>query len=292
MTPACLRLDTRPRLPPRARAMAVMAALGAVTALISSLPSPLPDIRLSDPDILINARGVPLHAGIAFGGMIVSMLWLWVSRDPAKCLIAMALTLMGWLAAVNTANDVINAVQGSALFGTVEGAKANREMVAWLAGGLLAGAVGAGLTTFGVGVPAMAIRRTQAWMFVVAVGALVEPPPLSCRATRRHHPPVLALAGCGCGGNRLWCHLAKGGSARKRECALPLLNSIVGSEAGRGMRALATGLTFFAKRAAQAILVMLVIAVIAFAVKGALGDPLREIMGEAVPEAERAEAQA
>ena len=54
------------------------------------------------------------------------------------------------------------------------------------------------------------------------------------------------------------------------------------------MQALATGLAFFAKRAAQAILVMLAIAVIAFAVKGALGDPLREIMGEAVPEAERA----
>ena len=34
---------------------------------------------------------------------------------------------------------------------------------------------------------------------------------------------------------------------------------------------------------------MLAIALIAFAVKGALGDPLREIMGEAVPEAERAE---
>jgi peptide/nickel transport system permease protein len=34
---------------------------------------------------------------------------------------------------------------------------------------------------------------------------------------------------------------------------------------------------------------MLAIVVIAFAVKGALGDPLREIMGEAVPEAERAE---
>jgi peptide/nickel transport system permease protein len=54
------------------------------------------------------------------------------------------------------------------------------------------------------------------------------------------------------------------------------------------MQALATGLTFLAKRAAQAIVVMLAIAVIAFAVKGALGDPLREIMGEAVPEAERA----
>ena len=55
------------------------------------------------------------------------------------------------------------------------------------------------------------------------------------------------------------------------------------------MRAFATGLTFFAKRAAQAILVMIAIAMIAFAVKGALGDPLREIMGEAVPEAHRAE---
>ena len=55
------------------------------------------------------------------------------------------------------------------------------------------------------------------------------------------------------------------------------------------MRAFATGLTFFAKRAAQAILVMIAIAMIAFAMKGALGDPLREIMGEAVPEAQRAE---
>ena len=55
------------------------------------------------------------------------------------------------------------------------------------------------------------------------------------------------------------------------------------------MQALGASLAFVAKRAAQAILVMLTIAVIAFAVKGALGDPLREIMGEAVPEAERAE---
>src|SRR2546427_9814685 len=55
------------------------------------------------------------------------------------------------------------------------------------------------------------------------------------------------------------------------------------------MRAFATGLAFFAKRTAQAILVMLTIAVVAFAVKGALGYPLREIMGEAVPTAERAE---
>ena len=55
------------------------------------------------------------------------------------------------------------------------------------------------------------------------------------------------------------------------------------------MKALAAGLTFFARRLLQAALVMLAILIIAFAVRSALGDPLREIVGEAVPEAERAE---
>ncbi len=55
------------------------------------------------------------------------------------------------------------------------------------------------------------------------------------------------------------------------------------------MKAIAAGLTFIARRLAQAALVMLAILVIAFAVRAALGDPLREIMGEAVPEAEREE---
>ena len=84
----------------------------------------------------------------------------------------MMLTLAGWLAAVNTANDVINTIQGSALFGTMEGAKVYREMVGWLTGGLLGGAVGAGLTAFGTGVAATAIRRPEAWMLIVVVGAI------------------------------------------------------------------------------------------------------------------------
>ncbi len=49
------------------------------------------------------------------------------------------------------------------------------------------------------------------------------------------------------------------------------------------------GFTFFARRLTQAALVMLAILIIAFAVRAALGDPLREIMGEAVPESEREE---
>jgi hypothetical protein len=163
---------TLPRPPARARAIAVMAGVGAFTGLISSLPSPLPDLRLEDPEILINADGIPLHAGIAFGAGLAVMLWLWVNRDIGKCLLTMALTLMGWLAAVNTANDMMSAVVGSELFGTVEGAKASREMLGWILAGLVGGAIGAGLTAFGTGIAARAIRRPEAWGLIVVIGAL------------------------------------------------------------------------------------------------------------------------
>jgi len=54
------------------------------------------------------------------------------------------------------------------------------------------------------------------------------------------------------------------------------------------MTALISGAAFIARRLMQAVLVMLAILVLAFAVRESLGDPLREIMGQAVPEAERA----
>ncbi|MGH6735737.1 MAG: hypothetical protein ACRECX_06610 [Methyloceanibacter sp.] len=168
-----LRADTPPRPPPGPQAVAIMAAVGVLTGLISAIPSPLPDIRLDDTGLLINAEVVPLHAGIAFGAAIAAMLWLWVARDPAKCLLAMALVLIGWLAAVNTANDVFTATVGSELFGTVEGAKARRETIGLLLAGLSGGAIGAGLTAFGSGIPAEAIRRPRAWMLIVVVGALL-----------------------------------------------------------------------------------------------------------------------
>src|SRR4029078_10524815 len=53
------------------------------------------------------------------------------------------------------------------------------------------------------------------------------------------------------------------------------------------IKASATGVAFLARRLAQALLVMLAVLVIAFAVRSSLGAPLREIVGEAVPEAER-----
>jgi hypothetical protein len=164
---------TLPKPPARARAIAIMTAVGAVTGLVSSLPTPLPDMRLEDPEILINAEGIPLHAGIAFGAGVALMLWLWANRDLSKCLLAMALTLMGWLAAVNTANDVMTAVVSSELFGTVEGAKASREVIGWVLAGLIGGAIGAGLTAFGAGIPAQAIRRPEAWGLIVVTGTLL-----------------------------------------------------------------------------------------------------------------------
>lgn len=172
MTWDFLKIDVLPRPPPRARAATIMAGVGLLTGLISSLPSPLPDLRLEEPQLLINAEGIPLHAGIAFGAGVAVMLWLWVNRDPAKCLLAMALTLMGWLAAVNTANDVMQAVVSSELFGTIEGAKASRELVGWVLAGMIGGAIGAGLTAFGAGIAAPFLRRPQAWGLIVGVGAL------------------------------------------------------------------------------------------------------------------------
>jgi hypothetical protein len=163
---------TIPKPPARSRAIAVMAGVGILTGLISSLPSPLPEIRLEEPEILINAEGVPLHAGIAFGVGLATMLWLWVSRDLGKCLLVMVLTLAGWLAAVNTANDVLSVVVDSDLFGTVEGAKANREVVGWVLAGLVGGAIGAGLIAFGAGIADRAIWSPEGWGPIVATGAL------------------------------------------------------------------------------------------------------------------------
>jgi hypothetical protein len=162
-----------PRPPARPRAIAVMAGVGVLTGLISSMPSPLPDLRLEDPEILINASGIPLHAGVAFGVGVAIMLWLWVNRDLGKCLLAMALMLMGWLAAVNTANDMMSTVVSSELFGTVEGAKASREMLGWILAGVVGGAIGAGLTAFGTGIVVPAIRRPEAWGLIVITGALL-----------------------------------------------------------------------------------------------------------------------
>jgi len=165
-----LMADTLPRPSPGTGVVLSMAGLGALTGLISSIPSPFPDMRLDDAGLLLNASGVPLHAGIAFGLGIGLMMWLWVNRDPAKCLLAMALTLIGWLAAVNTANDVFQAIVGSELFGTVQGAKASREVVGLVLAGLGGGAVGAGLTAFGSGIPAEPIRRPKNWILIVVVG--------------------------------------------------------------------------------------------------------------------------
>jgi hypothetical protein len=163
---------TPPKPPPRTGAVTIMAGVGILTGLVSSLPSPLPELRLEQPEFLINTRSVPLHAGIAFGAGLAAMLWLWISRDVGRCLLAMAFTILGWLLAANTANDVIAAVVGSELFGTEAGAKTKREVVGWIVAGLVGGGIGAGLAAFGVGIVAPAMKRLAAWGPIVVTGAL------------------------------------------------------------------------------------------------------------------------
>ncbi len=173
MTAAFLRIDAHPHIPARARAIATMAGLGLLTGLISCVPSPLPDIRWDEPEILINARTIPLHAGIAFGAMLAGVTWLWLTRDRLKCLLVFAFGLAAWLVAVNTASEVFSNIVASELFGTTPGAKDNREILGLLVGGLAGGAAGSGLVTFGLGFATPQIRRMQSALPIVATGTVL-----------------------------------------------------------------------------------------------------------------------
>jgi hypothetical protein len=173
MTAAFLRIDAHPHIPARARAIATMAGLGLLTGLISCVPSPLPDIRWDEPEILINARTIPLHAGIAFGAMLAGVTWLWLTRDRLKCLLVFAFGLAAWLVAVNTASEVFSNIVASELFGTKPGAKDNREILGLLVGGLTGGAAGSGLVTFGLGFATPQIRRMQSALPIVATGTVL-----------------------------------------------------------------------------------------------------------------------
>ncbi|WP_108681015.1 hypothetical protein [Methyloceanibacter sp. wino2] len=167
-----LKDDTQPRLPNRARVVLTMALVGILTGLISSLPSPLPSIRLEEDGLILNAASSPLHAGLAFAIGIAACMWAWVSREASKCLLTAVLVFLGWLAAVNTANDLYQFLIGSGAFGSETGAKATREASGLIIGGVVAGAVGAGLSAFGAGIPAAAIRRPQNWGLIVLAGAV------------------------------------------------------------------------------------------------------------------------
>jgi hypothetical protein len=173
MTAAFLRIDAHPHIPARARAIVTMAGLGLLTGLTSCVPSPLPDIRWDEPEILINARTIPLHAGIAFGAMLAGVTWLWLTRDRLKCLLVFAFGLAAWLVAVNTASEVFSNIVASELFGTTPGAKDNREILGLLVGGLAGGAAGSSLVTFGLGFATPQIRRMQSALPIVATGTVL-----------------------------------------------------------------------------------------------------------------------
>ena len=168
-----LKDDTVPRLPNRARVVLTMALVGVLTGWISSLPTPLPSIRLDDDELILNTASSPLHAGLAFAIGVAICMWAWVSRDMSKCLLTALLVLLGWLAAVNTANDLYQVLISSEAFGTETGAKAARESTGLIVGGVVAGGVGAGLSAFGAGIPAASIRQPRNWGLIVLAGAAV-----------------------------------------------------------------------------------------------------------------------
>ena len=139
--------------------------------MISSLPTPLPLIRLEEDGLILNTASSPLHAGLAFAIGVAICIWAWVSRDVHKCVLTFTLVFLGWLAAVNTANDLYQILIGLSGFGTDAGAKATREASGLIVGGVVAGGVGGGLSAFGAGVPAAAIRQRRNWALIVLAGA-------------------------------------------------------------------------------------------------------------------------
>lgn len=153
--------------------MLLAAMFGIATGLLSTMPSPLPDLRFSDPEIIINAEGIPLHAGIVFGATLAGLLWFWNERNPGKCLLVAGLTLIGWLTAVNTANDVMSGIVASDLFGTTQGAKGSREVLGWLVAGMAGGLIGAGFAACGVSIAAPSARSASAWALILGSGALL-----------------------------------------------------------------------------------------------------------------------
>ena len=159
-----------PRASPRRH---VMAGVGALTGLISSLPSPLAGFPPSKiPRSSSTRRAFPLHAGIAFGAGLAAMLWLWANRDLGKCLLAMALMLMGWLAAVNTANDVMSAVVSSELFGTPRAPRRAGRSLGGCWRVLSEARSERASPPSAPASPRAAIRRAEAWVPIVATGAL------------------------------------------------------------------------------------------------------------------------
>ena len=79
--------------------------------------TPLPTQRAPSPGISsVLFVVVPGLGQVYSGRLLAGALWLWVSRDIGKCLLAMALTLLAWLAAINTANDVISTALTSELW--------------------------------------------------------------------------------------------------------------------------------------------------------------------------------
>jgi len=199
-----LEVDALPRPPSTRRAVRTAAGLGLATGLLSTLPSPLPDIRLGDPAILINATGVPLHAGLVFAALVAVLIWSWQARDPGKCFLAAGLTVIGWLTAVNTADEVISEIAASDLFGTAQGAKESREILGWLAAGLSGGLIGAGFTACGVSLGRPLLQKRAALDPCLGRGRAVRTFTLSCRCVGRGLGAVRPLAGCRRGFDRVW----------------------------------------------------------------------------------------
>lgn len=151
----------------------ILAVGGVASGLISGLvPSQFPELKLDNPEIVVNAEYAPLHAGIAFGAMLAAGLWKFGDRLPLQCLYAFVAIVFAWLAATNTAISIVGEFGKGNPLEHAELSQDNWEVLSWTLAGLISGVVGASLTLFGAADAAKRLHRTGAWVMVVTVGAL------------------------------------------------------------------------------------------------------------------------
>jgi hypothetical protein len=153
---------------PASQAILPAAAVGVVAGLISSLRVDYPFIPW--PNGLEGMRS--LHAGIAFGIAVGFVLWLSAKPHPGRLLLAAAVSLVGWFAAVTVGYEAFKLARDDELSFPTDGLVTSRHILPVLLSGASAGAVGAGLTALGASIAAPALRRTQTFILIVGVGAL------------------------------------------------------------------------------------------------------------------------
>jgi hypothetical protein len=136
------------------RAAITLGVLGVVSGLLTNFIS----------WDLLSIGGTSLLPGVLFALVVVYGVYAWVAKNVAQLVIVFVLTVLAWVAAWNTA---------ILIFEFLDRPNPGRPSISTLVlTGLIAGFVGALITTIAVSVPSKAFREIRNWGRVLLFGAI------------------------------------------------------------------------------------------------------------------------